>query len=124
MRISCTIVWMVVVCSAILTTPRRSIQAGETGVVSGQVTDAETGEPLPGAGIALLGSNRGTVSDADGRYYLLGIRPGTYTLQYSYVGYRRNEISDVRIEGGQSLTMNVALHPTAIEMDAVVVVGT
>ncbi len=118
LAIACTIAVLTVV----LLMPREAIRAGETGVIAGRITDAENGEPLPGAPISLLGSNRGTVTDADGRYFLLHVHPGTYALAYSYVGYQRHEVTGVRIEGGQSLTMNVALRPTAYDADAVVVV--
>ena len=121
MRMRCTLAWVVVVCFTLLATPRVSIHAGETGVVAGQVTDAETGEPLAGVPVVLQGSNRGTVTDAEGHYYLLGVPPGIYTLVYTYVGYRRADVSDVHIEGGQSLEMDMELHPTAFQMEPMVV---
>ncbi len=115
------VVGLAVVLSTFLLAPNEQIRASETGLVTGVVTDSETGEPLPGAPVKLAGSNIGTTTDANGRYFLLNIRPGTYDLQYRYVGYRNNLVIGVRVGGGQSIRMDVALEPAPIETDAIVV---
>ncbi len=53
--------------------------------VSGVVKDAQTGETLIGANI-VYGPTSGTVTDYDGKF-TLKLPPGTYTLNFSYVGY-------------------------------------
>ena len=55
--------------------------------VSGTVTDASTGEPMPAASVVLLGSTRtGTVTDIDGAYSL-NVPVGA-TLAFSSIGYK------------------------------------
>ena len=55
--------------------------------VSGTVTDADTGEPLPSATVVVAGSDSGTVTDNDGNYVLDGLAAGTYTISVTFVGY-------------------------------------
>ncbi len=84
--------------------------------VSGKVADAETGEPLPGVSIVLVGTQQGTTTDMDGNY---SIRvPEDATLEFSFVGYYPQEIA---IEGRS--TINVQLEKKVEELEEVVVIG-
>ncbi|MYJ56145.1 MAG: TonB-dependent receptor, partial [Rhodothermaceae bacterium] len=55
--------------------------------ISGIVTDAESGLPLPGATVILVGTTTGAVTDGDGNYSINNLPFGTYTIQVSFVGY-------------------------------------
>lgn len=54
--------------------------------ISGQVLDAETRQPLPGA-IVKIGENRGTTTDANGRFTFGKLPPGVEKLRASFIGY-------------------------------------
>ncbi|MFA7473299.1 MAG: TonB-dependent receptor, partial [Spirosomataceae bacterium] len=54
--------------------------------ISGQVLDAETRQPLPGA-IVKIGENRGTTTDANGRFTFGKLPPGVEKLRVSFIGY-------------------------------------
>lgn len=85
--------------------------------LTGQVTDADTGEPLVGVTVFLVGTNTGTTTDVDGRFTLT-VPDDAETLAFSYVGYQRQEISiDGQTEFNVELTTDVAM------LDDVVVVG-
>ena len=85
--------------------------------VSGVVTDAETGSPLPLANVQIKGTTAGTVTDNDGRFTLQ--LPGEEAiLVFFYTGYQTQEIP----VAGQT-TFNVALKPATEEIDQVVVTG-
>jgi iron complex outermembrane receptor protein len=73
--------------------------------VSGKVTDQQTGVALPGANIT-ISSSQNTVSDAQGNYVFSNIKPGTYKLKVSYLGYRSFEEG---ISLTSSRTVNVLL---------------
>ncbi len=91
------------------------------GVLRGRVTDAETGEPLPGANIVLVELQRGAASDIDGNYEIVDIPVGTYTLRASFVGYRTLEQS-VEIRSGVQ-ELNLTLQPDYTGLEEVVVTG-
>ena len=65
-----------------------SAQAQDMGTVSGTVTDAKTRSAMPGVNVIVLGTQYGTSTNTDG-HYRLRLRPGTYELQVSFVGYNR-----------------------------------
>lgn len=85
--------------------------------IRGQVTDAPSGEPIPGVNISIKGTSTGTVSDVDG-FYELRLETGDGTLIFSFIGYETYEID---LEG--RLQLDVALQPAVGELGEVVVVG-
>ncbi|WP_051069746.1 SusC/RagA family TonB-linked outer membrane protein [Gracilimonas tropica] len=96
-------------------TPRDNFARVET--VKGQVTDAATGETLPGVSILIKGSSRGTSTDAQGAFELT-VPSLSDTLQFSFLGFEPKEVPI----GGRT-TLNVALMPEVLQGDEVVVVG-
>jgi len=99
-----------------------TINAQETASINGYITDSRTGETLIMANVALLEINRGTSSNTSGYYTITNVPPGTYTLAASYIGYRRYE-TEVTLEPGQNLRLNIELLPEGAELDAIVVTG-
>ncbi|MEW5795199.1 MAG: TonB-dependent receptor [Candidatus Zixiibacteriota bacterium] len=68
-----------------------------TGAISGVITDAQTGEPVVGVTVMVMGTNLGASTDVDGRYTVINVPVGTYTLQMSSVGYATVEVSNVSV---------------------------
>ena len=85
--------------------------------VTGQVTDANTEEPLPGVTIVIQGTTIGTITDAEGEYSL-EVRDPSDILEFSFMGYMTQEIE----VGGQRV-IDVALSPEITALDEIVVVG-
>jgi TonB-linked SusC/RagA family outer membrane protein len=84
--------------------------------ITGMVTSAEDGAPLPGVNILVSGTtNVGTVSDINGRYSLK-VPSGYTALDFSYVG-----MTSQKIEIGASAVINVTLEPSAEMLTEVVV---
>src|SRR5574344_2495618 len=84
--------------------------------VSGMISDASNGEPIPFASVQVKGTTQGTSADADGHYTIS--LPKNGTLIISSIGYINQEIA---VAG--NLVINVALHPDAVSLDNVVVVA-
>jgi hypothetical protein len=76
--------------------------------LEGRVTHAHSGAPVAGAAVA-LGPQR-TVTDADGRYTLPDLQPGTYPLSVQVEGYETHR-AEVVIQSGKLETRDVALAP-------------
>src|SRR5690606_34665622 len=85
--------------------------------VTGTVTDAETGESLPGVNILVKGTTSGTTSDIDGRYSLSASAPQAVFV-FSFVGYNTKEVAV-----GNLSQLDVSLEPDLSELNEVVVVG-
>ena len=82
--------------------------------VGGKVTDASTNETLPGVNVAVKGTGTGTATDGSGNYSI-SVNRGS-TLVFSFLGYTSQEIAV-----GNSATINVALVPSATQLNEVVV---
>lgn len=85
--------------------------------VTGKVTSAEDGNPLPGVSVVAKGTTRGTQTDASGNYTIT-LPANTGTLVYSFVGVVTQEVSV-----GNRSTVNVALSSDSRSLDEVVVTG-
>lgn len=85
--------------------------------ISGSITEAETGSPLPGATVLVPGTTIGTISDFDG-VYKITLPEGKDQLQFSMIGF---EIQTVRI--GDSDVINVVMKTETTALSEVVVTG-
>lgn len=93
----------------------------QSGTLTGQVTDAETGEALIGATVYIESINRGAQTNVDGEYTISGIDAGTYTVSYRYVGY---ETATREVEvGSGTVTLDVELSVDVVGLDEFVVSG-
>lgn len=92
-------------------------QAQDGPTVSGTVTDATSGENLPGVNIRVVGTQIGTTTGADGTYEVT-VPSENSTLQFSFVGFEERTVD---LNGRTSL--DVALEPATLTGEEVVVVG-
>jgi iron complex outermembrane receptor protein len=83
--------------------------------INGVVTDAKDGITIPGVNVVVKGTTTGTTTGLDGGYSLK-VPATAQTLVFSFVGYETQEVAI----GTQTL-INVALNPTAEQLDEVVV---
>ena len=86
-------------------------------LITGQVVDADTDEPLMGVTVFVVGTQTGTTTNMDGRYEI-DVPNENSVLAFSYVGYVRQE---VRV--GNRTQINVELESDVALLDDVVVVG-
>lgn len=94
--------------------------SGTTGKITGAVKD-DKGQPLPGANVVLEGTKRGAVADKDGRYVILSVDPGVYSLSVSLIGYGKVVKSRVEVNIDYTTTMDFQLKEEAISASEVVV---
>lgn len=77
---------LVAVSATVASLAAEVVEETSLGIISGQVTDTER-HTLPGATIQIESLHTGVTADINGFYKLPNIKPGTYTLKVSYVGY-------------------------------------
>jgi outer membrane receptor protein involved in Fe transport len=97
--------------------------SGTTGKIAGTVVETATGDPLPGANIVVMDTELGAASDLNGRYTILEIPPGTYSVRISFVGYQNTTINDVRVYIDQTSRIDVSLREEAIQLSDVIIVA-
>lgn len=84
-------------------------------VITGNVTDASTNQPLPGVAVLVKGTTVGTATGADGNYSIT-VPDGATTLEFRFIGYRTTERPI-----GDATSINVALPVAAEQLGEVVV---
>ncbi|HEX8029622.1 MAG TPA: TonB-dependent receptor [Vicinamibacterales bacterium] len=91
---------------------RAAIAQSTTGSISGQVSD-QSKAVLPGATVTVrnaeTGLERVVVSDTDGRYRVLSLPPGTYTVSAELSGFTKAESTDHRVQIGVNLPVNLVV---------------
>src|SRR5262244_939120 len=94
--------------------------------ITGLVRDS-TGAILPGATVeaaspVLIEKVRSVVSDAEGRFTIVDLRPGTYTVTFTLTGFNTLKREGVELPSNFSLTLNADLRVGGLE-ESVVVTG-
>lgn len=105
---------------------RADAQEAGGGTLRGRVVALETGQPLGTANIVLYAADRSsvvgaTMTDAAGRFLLVGVRPGSYSLEFGYIGYAP-QVREVTVVAGQTLDLGtIELTVEAITLEEVTV---
>ncbi|MBD3276092.1 MAG: TonB-dependent receptor plug domain-containing protein [Candidatus Marinimicrobia bacterium] len=93
----------------------------QSGKISGTVTDAETGEPLPGVNVILVDTELGAATGPQGEYTILNVDPGEYSLRAQIIGYAAITKTGVNVNIGLTRTVDFEMQVEAIAGQEVVV---
>jgi hypothetical protein len=92
--------------------PRTNAQTGNTGSLTGTVTDS-SGAALPGASVGVInestGEQRTAITSQEGLYRVSLLRPGSYKVKVSREGFRTVEYSGVRVSVTETTTLPIQL---------------
>ena len=108
--------------------------AGITGKIAGQLTDRDTGEPLPGGNImvtAVIANGeevrfpadqiRGAATDANGEFYIINLPPGFYVVEAMFIGYEKQIRRNVKVSVDYTTRLDFKLRPEALQGEEVVI---
>ena len=91
-----------------------------TGKIEGTVTD-QANVPLANTQVLVVGTSFGAVTNDRGYYFINNVPVGTYTVRAQFIGYAPAEVRGVRVQGGQTLTVDVKMAPSAVEVTGITV---
>lgn len=94
---------------------------GSDGGIRGIVLDSEFGSPVPLAVVKTAEADLEAQSGEDGRFRLVGLKSGVYTVLVTKSGYSRGVVSQVIVAGSGLSEVTVELRPDLTEMDEMVV---
>jgi TonB-dependent starch-binding outer membrane protein SusC len=100
-----------------------TIAAAQTGTIVGTVSDAASKAPVPSVQVQIVGSSRGVISGADGKFRMLVVPSGPVQLRVTRIGYAAAMLA-VTVPSGDMVTADFVLTPTQVQLDQVVVTGT
>ncbi|MHA7829615.1 MAG: TonB-dependent receptor [Flagellimonas sp.] len=89
----------------------------QSGNIQGTITD-ENGIYVPGANVYIESLVKGAISNFDGKFTLVGIPEGNYTLKITYLGYSDVE-QEVNVSAGETTPLSIVLVSSSMELDEV-----
>jgi len=84
------------------------------GKISGTVMGSD-GQVLPGANVVIQNTSMGSAADVDGKYVILNVPVGNYSVTATYIGYSATTVSGVAVKGGLTSGLDFSLEVSAIE---------
>jgi outer membrane receptor protein involved in Fe transport len=100
------------------------LSAQTSGKISGVITDVQTGEPLIGANVVIVGTSLGASTDIEGTFFILNIPAGKYDIQASMIGYEKVVQRDLVVNSGRTTTADFKIKSTTLEQAVVIVEAT
>jgi TonB-dependent SusC/RagA subfamily outer membrane receptor len=95
----------------------------QNGTITGTIRETETQRALVGVQVSLGGTGLGAITQQDGRFSVLNVPPGQYSVRAILIGYRVMT-QDVMVSAGQTATVNFEMETEVLGLDEIVVTGT
>ncbi len=98
------------------------VQAVSAAKITGYIYDSQNGNPLVGANAFIDGTAYGAATDLNGKFIILNVPAGTYTLKAKYMGYEEKS-EDIMLQEGATLERVIELDFKVIEGQVVQITG-
>ncbi len=99
-----------------------ALAAQATGKLEGYIRD-QADQPVPNARVVVVGTAFSATANSQGYYFINSIPAGSYDLRAAFVGYKPLEIQGVRILSGQTVTQDIKMEQSAVELQELTVVA-
>src|SRR6185503_3655990 len=123
---SASLVFAAVMAATVWIDSTPALAQGQTGTIAGVVRDS-SGAVLPGVTVeasspALIEKTRSAVTDGQGAYKIIDLRPGTYSVSFSLAGFSTVRREDINLTASFTANVNADLRVGALE-ETVTVTG-
>lgn len=109
-----------IVCMLCLSVFSPALMLAAGGTITGRVT-TEADEPIEGVTVALHGTVRGAVTNAQGMFRIVDVPNGRYTLTFSMVGFQRVRVSGTLVNEGEETFLSVRMKEAPLQTEQVIV---
>ena len=99
------------------------VLSASNGKITGKVAEKETGSPAVGVNVILIDTYLGAATDENGRFTILNIPPGTYSIRVDAIGFATITMKDVRVTTAQTTELSFTLEEAVIEGQEVTVIA-
>ena len=94
--------------------------AEDKGSITGKVADKRTGHALPFANVAVVGAQKGGLTDSEGRFSIPGVPVGTYEVRVQFLGYKAESRPGVSVAAGKPVALEFKLEEVVVRQEKVV----
>src|SRR6476469_1621313 len=98
-----------------------SLLAQATGKVEGRVRD-QAGAPIANAQVFVVGTAFNALTSPQGYYFINNIPAGPVAVRSNFIGYKSTQVEGVKVLAGQTITVDVQLEQTAVQIQEITVV--
>lgn len=89
------------------------------GIIRGTVNDELSNQRLAGVSVTLTEANRSTVTDSAGNYIFKDLKPGVYSIRFSYVGSKPKSVFDIQVSNARTAFVDVILETESAVLEEV-----
>ena len=94
---------------------------GSTGKIEGRVRD-QAGAPIANAQVFVVGTAFNALTNPQGYYFINNVPAGTVAVRAAFIGYKSTQVEGVKVLAGQTITVDVQLEQTAVQIQEITVV--
>ena len=94
---------------------------GSTGKIEGRVRD-QAGAPIANAQVFIVGTAFNALTNPQGYYFINNVPAGTVSVRAAFIGYKSTQVDGVKVLAGQTLTVDIQLEQTAVQIQEITVV--
>lgn len=99
------------------------IVAAAQGSITGRVTDAQSGTPIPSVQVSVIGSSAGALTNEDGRYTIRSVGAGRVELRALRIGFQERKVA-ADVVSGQVVTADFTMRVSAVSLAPIVTTAT
>jgi hypothetical protein len=85
------------------------------GIIRGVITNSKNNQTVGFATVSIQGTTIGVNSTEDGKYQIPNLNPGFYTLQVTFVGFRKKTIADIQVYSSRPTILNIELEENVVD---------
>jgi hypothetical protein len=109
------------VIAGIILTSLFGVVSGQTSTIKGRVYNSINNEAVPFANIFIEGTSLGATSGLEGNYIISNLKPGTYSVVCSFIGFKRQISFEVPVNSVRTTTLDFALVEESTTLNQVVI---
>ena len=94
---------------------------GSTGKIEGRVRD-QAGAPIANAQVFIVGTAFNALTNPQGYYFINNVPASTYSVRAAFIGYKSTQVDGVKVLAGQTITVDIQLEQTAVQIQEITVV--
>jgi hypothetical protein len=94
---------------------------GSTGKIEGRVRD-QAGAPIANAQVFIVGTAFNALTNPQGYYFINNVPAGTSSVRAAFIGYKSTQVDGVKVLAGQTITVDIQLEQTAVQIQEITVV--